>query len=616
MTVQYVRDALPGAGAGDSRDAASPSPTGTSSAGSSPPGSSPPGASSADTSPAGISSAGIASAGIAAPGASPAGAPSAATRPGDTRPGGETAPTWPGPSAGASVPPRLPAPSLAELAATETRETHSAVLYLTADRVYKRKKPVNLGFLDFTDRRTREAVCLAEVALNRRLAPDVYLGVADLRDDSGEVIDHLVVMRRMPTSRRLSTLVRRGHLLGPALRSVARALAVFHQRCETSPLIATAGEQATLEDLWREGMAGIAAYRGTQLDAAVVDDIGRLALRYLAGRAELLAERTRAGWIRDGHGDLLADDIFCLDDGPRILDCIEFDPRLRFGDVLGDVAFLAMDLERLGAPEEAAEFLEAYREFSGEVHPRSLQHFYVAYRAFVRAKVACIRGGQGDPDAAENARRLLAVAHRHLRAGRVRLVVVGGLPGTGKTTLASRLAEVGDGWVLLRSDIIRQELVGEPPAEAPHQQPAADTAPPAADADAGGFDAQFGVGRYAPEITDATYAEMLRRARAALCRGESVVLDASWSSARHRDAAAAVAADVCADLVELHCVTAPEVAAARIARRMAAGPDPSEATVAIHRAMAARADPWPRAAVIRTAVTVAEALQAVQSHLD
>ncbi|WP_261571168.1 AAA family ATPase [Frankia gtarii] len=582
MTVQYVRDALPGAGAGDSRNAGASPPPGTSSAGTSSPG-----IPSADAS---------------------------------HQAGAAMAPAGPAPAAAASVPPRLDAPLLAELAACETRETHSAVLYLTADRVYKRKRPVNLGFGDFTERRIREAVCLAEVALNRRLAPDVYLGVADLRDDSGEVIDHLVVMRRMPASRRLSTLVRRGHLLGPALRSVARALAVFHQRCETSPLIATAGERATLEDLWREGMTGIAAYRGTQLDAAVVDDIGRLALRYLAGRAELLAERTRAGWIRDGHGDLLAEDIFCLDDGPRILDCIEFDPRLRFGDVLGDVAFLAMDLERLGAPEEAAEFLEAYREFSGEVHPRSLQHFYVAYRAFVRAKVACVRGGQGDPDAAENARRLLAVAHRHLRAGRVRLVVVGGLPGTGKTTLASRLAEVGDGWVLLRSDIIRQELTGELPAETPPQQPA-DASPPTG-GDASSFDARFGVGRYAPEITDATYAEMLRRARAALCRGESVVLDASWSSARHRDAAAEVAADVCADLVELHCVTAPEVAAARIARRFAADSDPSapfdpsNATVAIHQAMAARADSWPSATVIRTAVTVAEALQAVQSHLD
>ncbi|ABD11625.1 hypothetical protein ThrDRAFT_03274 [Frankia casuarinae] len=563
--------------------------------------------------------------------------------------GGMLSPTNPPSPASTPAQPRLRALYLSELETFETYETHSATLHLAADRVYKRKKPVNLGFLDFTDRRTRESVCRSEVALNRRLAPDVYLGVADLLDDTGEVIDHLVVMRRMPASRRLSTLVRRRSRVGPALRTVARALAVFHQRCETSPEIAVAGQRATLEGLWREGLEGISPYRGTLLDAAVVDEIGELALRYLAGRETLLGDRVRAGWIRDGHGDLLADDIYCLGDGPRILDCIEFDPRLRFGDVLGDVAFLAMDLERLGAPEEAAEFLDAYREFSGEVHPRSLQHLYVAYRAFVRAKVTCIRGGQGDPDAAEEARRLLAVAHRHLRAGRVQLVVVGGLPGTGKTTLAGRLAGVGDGWVLLRSDVIRQELTGMPLREG---GPAADTtaggyasalrnasgtatrtgarrdagtgaaatSDPAtsdpADGDPATSDPRFGTGRYAPEITDATYAEMLRRAEAALARGERVVLDASWSSARHRRAAAELAASVCADLVELHCVTAPEVAAARIGRRAAAGTDPSEATMAIHRAMAARADPWPSATVVRTAVPVAEALQTVLAHLD
>jgi len=541
MTVQYVRDALPGAGAGGRHG--------------------------------------------------PAGTPSV-TVPGAALGAGL------GLSMGAeAVGPRLAAPSLVELADRETTETHGAVLYLLGDRAYKRRKPVDLGLFPVTDRRAREALCLAEVALNRRLAPDVYLGVADLRDDAGTIVDHLVVMRRLPATRQLSTLVRRGHRVGPMLRAVARALAVFHQRCQTSPQIAATGEPAALAELWRERLAALAPYRGGQLDARVVDDIGRLALRYLDGRGDLLAERTRAGWIRDGHGDLLAEDIFCLADGPRILDCVEFDLRGRCGDVLGDVASLAMDLERLGAPEEAAEFLEAYREFSGEVHPRSLQHFYVAYRAFDQVRTACLHG-QDDPDAAERARRLLAVAHRHLRAGRVRLVVVGGLPGTGKTTLASRLAELGDGWVLLRSDIIRAELVGPDPADPPEDE------------------AGYGTGRYAPEITDATYAEMLRRARAALGRGERVVLDASWSSARHRQGAAELATALSADLVELHCVTTPEVAAARIARRLAAGPDPSEATVAIHRAMAARADPWPSATVVRTAVTVAEALQTVRNLLD
>ncbi|MCL9797507.1 hypothetical protein MXD58_024970, partial [Frankia sp. AgKG'84/4] len=330
-----------------------------------------------------------------------------------------------GPSSGAApgagahpgaspAPPRLRAPALADLDAGELHETPGAVLYLSAERVYKRRKPVEASFTE-ADREAREALCVAEVTLNRRLAPDVYLGVADLHDDAGALVDHVVVMRRMPASRQLSTLVRRGHRVAPMLRAVARALAVFHQRCESAPWIAALGERGAQQELWRQSLAGISAYRGSQLDAAVVDDIGLLARRYLAGRGELLAERTRAGWIRDGHGDLLAEDIFCLDDGPRILDCVEFDPRLRSGDVLGDVASLAMDLERLGAAEEAAEFLEAYREFSGEVHPASLQHYYVAYRACTQAMLACVHG-HGDPDAPERARRLLAVAHRHLRA--------------------------------------------------------------------------------------------------------------------------------------------------------------------------------------------------------
>jgi predicted kinase len=343
-------------------------------------------------------------------------------------------------------------------------------------------------------------------------------------------------------------------------------------------------------------MEGVAPYRGILLDPRVIDEIGRLALRYLAGRAPLLASRQRAGRIRDGHGDLLADDIFCLDDGPRVLDCIEFDQRFRVGDVLGDVAFLAMDLERLGAPDDAAKFLAWYREFSGENHPPSLEHFYIAYRAFVRVKTSCIRDIQGDPEAAETARKFANSALSHLRRGRVRLVLVGGLPGTGKTTLATRLADDSeDGLVLMRSDVVRKELANLP-AEAP--------AP-----------ARFGTGIYSPQASEATYGELLRRTRHILEHGGSVVLDASWSNARHRAAAARLAEQTHADLIELHCVTAPEVAASRIARRVGLGGNGSDATVEIRDAMAARADPWPSATVIRTAVPIGESALVARNQL-
>jgi predicted kinase len=400
----------------------------------------------------------------------------------------------------------------------------------------------------------------------------------------------MVVMKRLPERRRLATMVRRGLNVDDDLRAVARLIAAFHARCETSDEIAEAGSLRTLEALWLEGIEGMAPFRGSLVDSTAVDEIGRLALRYLAGRGSLLADRQRAGRIRDGHGDLLADDVFCLDDGPRVLDCIEFDRRLRIGDVLGDVAFLAMDLERLGAPEDARAFLDAYREFSGENHPPSLEHLYIAYRAFVRAKVACLRHHQGDPYASAQARKLTDIALNHLRRGRVRLVLVGGLPGTGKSTLAARLIEdAGDGWVLLRSDVIRKELASV----------AAGAPAPAA----------FEGGLYTPRASEATYAELLRRARKALDYGESVVLDASWSTAGRRAEAAALAEQTGADLVELRCVTTPEVAAARIARRAALGGDPSDATTDVHEAMAARSDPWPAATVVRTAAPVGDAVQ-------
>jgi len=481
----------------------------------------------------------------------------------------------------------------------ETVETHSATLTFAGDLVYKVKKPLDLGFLDFSTRAARLAACEDEVTLNRRLAPDVYLGVADLRDPDGRLVDHAVVMRQLPERRRLSSLVRRGLPVDEPLRAVARRLAAFHAACETSPQIAAAGSAETLAGLWRAGVDGVAPFRGRVLDGAVIDEIDRLSARYLAGRGPLLTERIRAGRVRDGHGDLQADDIFCLPDGPRILDCIEFDQRLRVGDVLGDIAFLAMDLERLGAREEAQRFLGAYGEFSGETHPPTLAHLYIAYRAFVRTKVNCVRSGQGDEDAADLARRHAALTLDHLRRARVRLVLVGGLPGTGKSTLAGELAGAGDGWVLLRSDVVRKELAGLPAdAPAPAQR-----------------NPGLNAGIYAPAATEAVYAELLRRAGLALAHGENVLLDASWSAAGERAAAGRLADTAAADLVELRCATAPEVAAARIARRATGGRDASDATVAVHAAMAARADPWPTATVIHTAAPVAESVAAARRRL-
>jgi len=466
-------------------------------------------------------------------------------------------------------------------------ETHSAVVFFVGDRAYKLKKPVDLGFLDFRERSTRAAVCRREVELNRRLAPDVYLGVADVLGPDHQVCDHLVVMRRMPDDRRLSTLVAGGADVTDGLRQLARLVATFHARAARSPDADRAAGRDALAGRWAANTAGLLAHGQDVVELEEVLEIDALAARYLAGRGPLFEQRRRAGRALDGHGDLLADDIFLLEDGPRVLDCIEFDDGLRLGDALADVAFLAMDLERLGRSDLAARFLADYREDSDDTWPPSLAHHHVAYRAQVRAKVGAIRAEQGIEAAAAEARAMLGLARRHLDAGTVRLVLVGGLPGTGKTTLATGLGDALDA-VVARSDELRKEQAG-----LPLDQPA-----PAA----------FGEGLYTPEATSATYAEMLRRARIALGMGESVVLDASWTTACWRAQARAVAAATHADLLELQCRAPSVLAARRIRHRLATGHDASDATPDIADRLAATQDPWPEAVEVDTSAGPAEAL--------
>jgi aminoglycoside phosphotransferase family enzyme/predicted kinase len=463
----------------------------------------------------------------------------------------------------------------------QVAETHAAVVFLVGDRACKLKKPVNLGFLDFSTAEARAAACAREVELNRKFAPDVYLGVAEIRGPDGRVCDHLVVMRRMPAARRLSTLTRsRAPVAGP-LRQVARIIAAQHAKAARGPHIAEQGSRGALRRRWadnieqtREIQARLAPRE--PLDPAVIDETERLASRFLAGRAALLQARIRDGRIVDGHGDLLADDIFCLDDGPRILDCLDFDDRLRWLDGLDDASFLAMDLERLGAPELAEQFMAAYAGYSGDPAPVSLRHHYVAYRAFVRVKIACLRVAQDDLAAGFEARQLAEVTVRHLRAGAVTLVLVGGLPGTGKSALAGAVAG-RLGFTVLSGDRIRKELAGLPAqasARAPYQR-----------------------GIYTAGWTERTYAELLHRAAALLARGESVIADASFISAAQRAAAVAAAAGVSADLVQLRCTASRELAA----RRMSARPRGlSDADQAVAEEMRAIAEPWPDARVIDT----------------
>jgi uncharacterized protein len=477
-------------------------------------------------------------------------------------------------------------------------ETHISIVFFVGERAYKLKKPVRYEFLDFSTRERRRQACHREVELNRRLAPDVYLGVADIVGPDGALADHLVVMRRMPEPRRLSTLAGGTDPgLRDGLRQLAHLLAAFHSTAATSDDITRSATPAALQARWAANMGEMQRFVGTVLAEDAFDRADGLARSWLRGRAPLLEQRCREGRVRDGHGDLQAADVFLLDDGPRVLDCIEFDDRLRYTDVIDDMAFLAMDLERLERPDLAGELIAAYRELSADPAPASLLHHYVAYRASVRAKVACLRWEQAQPDgdeAAGEARRLLDLALSHLERARARVVVVGGLPGTGKTTLAEAVA-TQTGMTLLRSDEVRKELVGMPATES--------------------LPAGFGEGAYDAPTTAATYDELIHRAEVLVERGESTVLDASWSSDVRRAQVRELARVTSSELVELVCEVEPEVAAQRITRRRHQGADASDATPEIARAMAEHFDPWPGAQRIDTGreleTCVAEAMAGI-----
>ncbi|HXZ73000.1 MAG TPA: AAA family ATPase [Streptosporangiaceae bacterium] len=463
-------------------------------------------------------------------------------------------------------------------------ETHSAVVFFAGERAYKLKKPVDLGFLDFTRPGARAAACRRETELNRRFAPDVYLGVAAIHGPDGRVCDHLVVMRRMPAARRLSTLVRTGAAVEGPLRQVARMLAAQHAAAPRSSRIAAQGSPDAVWARWEASIRQLRGLAGRLPELVAADEVERLAGRFIAGREALFQERIRGGYIVDGHGDLLADDIFCLDDGVRILDCLEFDDRLRWVDGLDDAAFLAMDLERIGAPGLAEKFTGWYAEYSADPAPAALRHHYTAYRALVRAKIALLRAAQGDPAGGAEAWKLAAMTIDHLQAGAVTLVLVGGLPGTGKTALAGALAG-RLGFTVLSSDRIRKELAG-----VPAEQHCA---------------APWRAGIYTPSWTERTYRELLRRAGRLLARGESVIADASWQSPGHRAAAAALADATRTDLVAFQCAAPADVRHQRLAARTGGI---SDADAAVARQMAAAQAPWPEAVTVDTSRTPPESV--------
>lgn len=312
----------------------------------------------------------------------------------------------------------------------ELVQTHISLVFLADEFVYKIKKPVDFGFLNFTTPELRLHFCEEEVRLNRRLSPHMYLGVLKVVFDGEkhtlrmapgvEVVDYAVWMKRIPQDRLMKALLARGELGEAHLRELACLLARFAREAETSPEIAGFGEPDRIRVNTEENFAQTEAYIGRTVEAEEHTAIRRWTDRFYQRRAELFTERIGQGRIRDCHGDLHMEHI-CFTEELCVFDCIEFNDRFRYSDTLSDIAFLLMDLEFHGAWDMAARLWDLYREMAGEGDVQELLKFYKVYRAVVRAKVNGFRledphiPGQQKTEAAWEARKYFQLALSYLR---------------------------------------------------------------------------------------------------------------------------------------------------------------------------------------------------------
>lgn len=471
-------------------------------------------------------------------------------------------------------------------ASVELGRTHLSLLVFAGERVYKLKRPVDLGFVDFTDPERRRRACEDEVRLNRRLCPDVHQGVAPVVLDAqgrvrvrepgppregDRVLEWAVQMRRLPAEGMLDRALDRGEVDNALLRDLAALLAGFHAEAATGPGVDEHGTPDAVRALVRENFEQTLRFAGDPAAGAPLSParhafLSRRAEAFLDAERELLARRVREGRIRDGHGDLHAGNV-CLEPGRiSVYDCIEFAPRFRCGDVACDLAFLAMDLDSRGYPGFAGWLAQEYAARAGDGELERLMTFYKGYRAVVRAKVACFSSEDGARGADERAaKRAEAAAYFDLATGYElppSLVLACGLPASGKSWLARRIARPLRA-LLHRSDVRRKQVTGL-----------------GAGARAG---ADWEAGIYSPGASDRTYRDLLEGAVRELEAGRSVVVDASFSRrARRRDwadAAERMGVPWCLVLVEADEALVRE----RLARRATDRREASDADLEVWR---------------------------------
>ncbi len=462
----------------------------------------------------------------------------------------------------------------------EVKETHISWVFLADELVFKVKKPVRFDFLDFSTADARHRACLDEVRLNRRLAPGVYLNVVPVTETpgggfrfggEGATVDWAVRMRRLPDDRMLSSVIERGDVRPEQIDQLVETLARFSASLSPEPIAAHEYRERYFRLVWDNRRELLAVSH--HLSENTIKFIHAIQLQTLFLRADLFDRRVAAGLIKEGHGDLRPEHV-CFTDPPVVFDCIEFEKSLRQLDVADDLAFLIEECDYLDSGWIGDRLIERYEQSTGDA-PNELWSFYKSYRACVRAKVAAVRaeqltGARRDQEI-EAAVRHLALAGSYLRTWRMPLViVVGGLSGTGKSTLAAELAD-RLGAEILRTDVIRRQLFetneGEP--------------------------ASVDQGVYEPAARQRVYDELFATAARFHQQSLPVVLDGTFPSAALVRAARSIAKDSRSRFLAVECTCRPEVAIERINRRLAAAGDASDARADVYAVQRRQREAWP-----------------------
>lgn len=461
----------------------------------------------------------------------------------------------------------------------EVLQTHISAVFLAGEFAYKVKKPLDLGFLNFTTLEQRRLACEDEVRLNRRLAPRIYHGVVPITpegailrvDGSGQAVEYAVKMERLPAHCTFEKLLEAGELESNAVERLVRIIARFHAAESSTPEIEAEARWEVIAANARQNFEQMQEAVGKTVSPEVFEELHRLTEENLGELKSLMENRALSGVARDTHGDLHLDHIYSLPgldgvDELVIIDCIEFNKRFRYADPVSDIAFLVMDLDFHGREDLSRLAADTYFEESRDEEGRRLLSYYASYRAIVRAKVEGMALREAEvPEAQkdrllEKARAHGLLALRYLAAPEARpaLILVGGLPGSGKSRLCRDL-ETAQGTMRLDSDEVRKELAGLEPG----QSAASDWAQ----------------GIYTPEWNDRTYSALLEQAAAGLFHGKRVFVEASFREEKRRKVFLEKGRSLAVPVLFIECVAGEAEIRARLSRRSG---DVSDADSAVY----------------------------------